>query len=54
MPQLILPIIPKGATEINQLVSVYRDEDRWTYFVGTYPIFTMKISWGKNKPLHYR
>ena len=39
MPQLILPIIPEGATEINQLVSVYRDEDRWTYFVGTYPIY---------------
>ena len=40
MPQLILPIIPKGATEINQLVSVYRDKDRWTYFVGTYPIYS--------------
>jgi hypothetical protein len=44
MPQLILPIIPKGATQINQLVSVYRDEDRWTYFVGTYPIFSHEKS----------
>ena len=39
MPQMILPIIPHGATRINQLVSVYRDVKRWTYFVGTYPIY---------------
>lgn len=26
MPQLILPLIPKGATHINDLLSVYRDE----------------------------
>ena len=39
MPQLILPIIPHGATTINQLVSVYRDKERWTYFIGTYPIY---------------
>ena len=50
MPQLILPIIPKGATEINQLVSVYRDEDRWTYFVGTYPIYSHE----KSDPLMFR
>ena len=31
MPQLILPIIPEGATEINQLVSVYGNKDRWAY-----------------------
>ena len=41
MPQEILPLIPPGATEINGLVSVWRDEERWTYFIGTYPIFSM-------------
>jgi len=40
MPQQILPLIPRGATEINGLVSVWRDEERWTYFVGTYPIYS--------------
>ena len=50
MPQLILPIIPEGATEINQLVSVYRDEDRWTYFVGTYPIYSHE----KSDPLMFK
>ncbi len=40
MPQQILPLIPQGATEINGLVSVWRDKDRWTYFVGTYPIYS--------------
>ena len=39
MPQLILPLIPPGATEISGLVSVWRDEERWTYFIGTYPIY---------------
>ena len=40
MPQLILPLIPRGATQINGLVSVWRDENRWTYFIGTYPIYS--------------
>ena len=40
MTQMILPMIPKGATEINNLVSVFRHETRWTYFVGTYPIYS--------------
>ncbi len=40
MPQLILPLIPRGATEINGLVSFWRDEERWTYFIGTYPIYS--------------
>lgn len=40
MPQQILPLIPAGATEINGLVSVWRDEERWTYFIGTYPIYS--------------
>ncbi len=40
MPQQILPLIPPGATEINGLVSVWREEERWTYFLGTYPIYS--------------
>jgi len=39
MLQQILPFIPRGATEINGLVSVFYDEDRWTYFVGTLPTY---------------
>jgi len=39
MPQLILPLIPEGATRINDLVSVWRDDQRWTYFYGTHPIY---------------
>ncbi len=40
MPQMLLPLIPKGATEINNLVSVFHGETRWTYFVGTHPIYS--------------
>ncbi len=39
MAQLILPLIPRGATEINSLVSVWRGEERWTYFMGICPIY---------------
>jgi len=42
MPQQILPLIPRGATEINGLVSVWGDEHCWTYFIGTYPIYSHK------------
>jgi hypothetical protein len=38
--QLILPMIPQGATEINDRVCVWRGEDRWTYFLGTHPIYS--------------
>jgi len=40
MPQQILPLIPRGATKINSLVSVWRDAESWTYFLGTYPIYS--------------
>ena len=40
MPQQILPLIPRGATEINGLVSVWRNEERRTYFIGIYPIYS--------------
>jgi hypothetical protein len=38
MQQLILPTIPSGATEINGLTAVWRDELRWTYYLGCYPL----------------
>ena len=40
MPQHILPLIPRGATQINGLFSVWRDEKNWTYFHGTQPIYS--------------
>jgi len=40
MPQTLLPLIPDGATQINDLVSVVREGDRWTYFHGAHPIFS--------------
>ncbi|MHC4783795.1 MAG: putative transposase [Planctomycetota bacterium] len=40
MPQQILPLIPRGATQINGLVSVFRDDESWTYFLATHPIYS--------------
>ena len=42
MPQQILPLIPRGATQINGLVSVWRDNETWTYFYATHPIYSHK------------
>jgi hypothetical protein len=28
-----LPLIPRGATQFNGLVSVYRDDVNWTFFI---------------------
>jgi hypothetical protein len=38
MWQLMLPMIPHGTTVISDMVSVVRDDDRWVYFVGLFPI----------------
>ena len=40
MPQRILPLIPQGATQINGMVSVWRDDEMWTYFLATHPIYS--------------
>ncbi len=40
MPQQILPLIPSGATQINGPVSVWRDDENWTYFYATHPIYS--------------
>jgi transposase len=50
VPQAILPLIPRGATPVNNVVSVWRDDDRWTYFVGTHPIYYH----GANDPRLFR
>ncbi len=39
MPQALLPLIPPDATTINELLSVVRQGEHWTYFQGVYPIF---------------
>jgi len=39
MPQALLPMIPDGATQISELISVVRQDDQWTYFCGVQPVF---------------
>lgn len=39
MPQTLLPLIPDGATPINDLISVVRQDKHWTYFCGVQPVF---------------
>lgn len=39
MPQALLPIVPPGATPINDVISVVRQEQQWTYFCGVQPVF---------------
>jgi len=39
MAQAFLPIIPPGATEINDVISVVREDKHWTYFCGVQPVF---------------
>ena len=43
MQQTILPLIPHGATKINNILSIYRQEDRCIYFLGQYPIYSHDI-----------
>jgi transposase len=40
MPQTLLPLIPDGATQINDVISVIRKDDWWTYFLGAQPVFS--------------
>lgn len=44
MTQLLLPFISPGVTQINPLVSVCRDDDLWTYFLGKYPIYSHRVN----------
>jgi transposase len=40
MPQLILPILPSGATEITDILSVRNENGCWFYFAGIFPVFS--------------
>lgn len=35
----LLPLIPYGATEISDVISVVNQNDTWTYFHGGLPVF---------------
>jgi hypothetical protein len=39
MPQALLPLVPDGATAINDFFSVVREAGQWTYFLGVRPVF---------------
>ena len=39
MPQALLPLIPEGATRINDFLSVVCENGQWTYFLGVRPVF---------------
>ena len=39
MPQALLPMVPPGATPVNDRISVVREEGGWTYFCGIQPVF---------------
>ena len=38
-PQLFLPLISDGASQINHALSVVRENGHWTYFLGAWPLF---------------
>jgi transposase/predicted nucleic acid-binding Zn-ribbon protein len=39
MPQAWLPLIPSGATPINDAMSVVKENGKWFYFCGINPVF---------------
>jgi transposase len=43
MPQTLLPLVPDGATPVNDLVSVVQRNGDWTYLLGVYPIFNHPV-----------
>ena len=42
MPQLLLPIVSPGETQINSTIRVWKHENVWTYFLGSFPIYSHK------------
>jgi DNA-binding CsgD family transcriptional regulator len=40
MTQLILPILPEGASEITNILSVVKKDGNWYYFAGLQPVFS--------------
>jgi len=43
MTQLLLPFISPGITNINRRVSVYGQDNTWTYFLGEFPIYSHRV-----------
>jgi len=39
MPQTLLPLIPAGATQITDVISVVQEDGQWTYFYGAAACF---------------
>jgi len=39
MPQAWLPLVPSGATPINPVMSVVKEDGKWFYFCGVNPVF---------------
>jgi hypothetical protein len=39
IPQALLPLIADGAKRINDVLSVVRENNQWTYFCGVQPVF---------------
>ena len=36
----ILPLLPEGASQISNILSVIQENDKWVYFHGSFPVFT--------------
>lgn len=39
MAQVLLPLIPDGASAVNECLSIVREDGQWTYFYGLHPVF---------------
>lgn len=39
MPQALLPLVPDGASRINDRISIVQQDGTWTYFCGVEPVF---------------
>ncbi len=37
--QALLPLVPDGSTPVNDLVSIVKRDDEWTWFYGARPVF---------------
>jgi len=44
MPQELLPFIAPGTTVINSLLSVSNNDNRWTYFHASLPVFSHDVT----------
>jgi hypothetical protein len=47
MPQALLPLVPAGATAINDFFSVVREDGQWAYFLGVRPVFQHGEDYGE-------